>query len=140
VNADTWDVYVGGEADLTFTNSVIDELTANGHARVTVRDSDIYSDWLSLDGEAQLQVDHSTVGAQRLATRRPDLATSQVRMNGHSHATFDHVTFDCGVVATGNSTTVIRDSVTPPKYIRRSDPATVKTDPRLPIEDLGKEI
>jgi len=140
VNADTWDVYLGGDADLTFTNSVIDELTANGHARVTVRDSDIYADRLSLDGEAQLQVDHSTVGAQRLATRRPDLATSQVRMNGHSHATFDHVTFDCGVVATGNSTTVIRDSVTPSKYIRRSDPATVKTDPRLPIEDLGKEI
>jgi hypothetical protein len=140
VNVDTWDVYAGGEADLTFTNSVIDELTASGHARLTVHDSDIYADWLSLDGEAQLQVDHSTVGAQRLVTQRPDLATSQVRMKGHSHATFDHVTFDCGVVATGNSTTVIRDSVTSPKYIRRSDPATVKTGPRLAVDDLGKEI
>jgi hypothetical protein len=140
VNVDTWDVYAGGKADLTFTNSVIDELTAGGHAKLTVRDSDIYADWLSLDGEAQLQVDHSTVGAQRLAAQRPDLATSQVRVNGNSHATFDHVKFDCGVVATENSTTLIRDSVTTPKYIRRSDRATVKADPLLPIEDLGKEL
>ena len=140
VNADTWDVYAEGEANLTFTNSVIDELTANGHAKITVRDSDVYADWLSLDGESQLEVDRSTVGAQRLVAQRPDLATSQVRVNGHSHASFDHVTFDCGVVATGNSTLVIRDPVTPPKYIRRSDPATVKTDPVLPVEDLGKEI
>jgi hypothetical protein len=140
VNADTWDVYAGGEADLTFTNSVIDELTANGHAKLTVRDSDVYADWLSLDGESRLEVEHSTVGAQRLSAQRPDLATSQVRVNGHSLATFDHVTFDCGVIATANSTVVIRDSVTSPKYVRRSDPATVKTDPLLPVEDLGKEI
>jgi hypothetical protein len=115
-------------------------LTASGRARLTVHDSDIYADWLSLEGEAQLQVDHSTVGAQRLATQRPDLATSQVRVKGNSHATFDHVSFDCGVVATENSTTVIHDSVASPKYIRRSDRATVKTDPRLPVEDSGKEI
>jgi len=140
VNADTWDVYAGGDANLTFTNSVIDELTADGHARLTVRDSDIYADWLSLGGEAQLQVEHSTVGAQRLVTQRPDLATSQVRVNGHSHATFDHVTFDCGVVATENSTTVIRDPITSPQYIRRSDRATVKTDRSLPVEDLGRGI
>jgi len=69
VKLNTWDVYAGGETDLTFTNSVIDELSANGHARLTVRDSYIYADWLSLDG-AQMQVDHSTVGAERLATRR----------------------------------------------------------------------
>jgi hypothetical protein len=139
VNADTWDVYAGAEADLTFTNSVIDELTANGHAKLTIRDSDVYADWLSLDGGAQLQVDHSTVGAQRLAAQRPDLATSQVRMNGHSHATFDHVNFDCGVVASENSTTVIRDSVTSPKYIRRSGGATVTTNPRLEVENPAKE-
>jgi hypothetical protein len=36
-------------------------------------------------------------------------------MNGHSHATFDHVNFDCGVVAAGDSITKIRDSVTPPQ-------------------------
>jgi hypothetical protein len=118
---------------------VIDELTANGHAKLTVRDSDVYADWLSLGGEAQLQVDHSTIGAQRLAAQRPDLATSQVRMNGHSQATFDHVNFDCGLVAMGNSVTAIRDSVTVPKYIRRSDSATVTTSPILPVEDLGKE-
>lgn len=139
VNADTWDVYAGGDADLTFSKSVIDELTGNGHAQLTVRDSDIYADWLSLDGDAERRVDHSTVGAQRLAAQRPDLATSQARISGHSRATFNHVTFDCGVVATENSTTVIRDSVTPPKYIRRSDPATVKADPQLPIENLGRE-
>ena len=33
VNADTWDVYAGVGADLTFTNSVIDELNANGNAK-----------------------------------------------------------------------------------------------------------
>jgi hypothetical protein len=136
VNADTWDVYAGGAADLTFTNSVIDELTANGHARLTVRDSDIYADWLSLADEAQLQVDHSTVGALRLAQERPDLATSEVRLNGHSHAVFDHVKFDCGVVATGDSSIVIRDSVTSPKYIRQSDRANVKTEPSG--RDLGR--
>lgn len=139
VNADSWDVYAGAGADLTFTNSVIDELTANSHAKLTIRDSDVYADWLSLDGDAQLQVDHSTVGAQRLAAQRPDLATSQVRVHGHSHATFDHVNFDCGVVATESSTTVIRDSVRSPKYIRRSDGATVTTNPRLRVDNLGKE-
>jgi hypothetical protein len=138
VNADTWDVYAGGQADLIFTDSVIDELTADGHAKVAVRDSQVYADWLSLGSDAQLQVDHSTVGAQRLAKQRPDLATSQVRVSGNSHATFDHVKFDCGVVASGDSTTVIRNPVTSPQYIRRSGHATVQTDPPLAIEDLGK--
>jgi hypothetical protein len=129
VNADTWDVYAGGDAELTFTNSVIDELTANGHAKLTVHDSDIYADWLSLGGDADLHVDHSTVGALRLAAERPDLATSEVRLAGRSHAIFDHVNFDCGIVAGDNSTTVIRNSVTSPKYIRRSGGATVTTAP-----------
>ena len=139
VNADSWDVYAGEGADLTFTNSVIDELTANGHARIIVRDSDIYADWLSLDGESELQVYRSTVGAERLARLRPDQATSQVRVNGHSHATFDHVNFDCGVLATENSTTVIRDSVTSPKYIRRADRATVTTDPHSARRFWGRK-
>ena len=30
--------------------------------------------------------------------------------------------------------------VTSPKYIRRSGHATVKTEPLLPVEDLGKEM
>jgi hypothetical protein len=140
VNADTWDVYAGGEAILTFTDSLIDELTADGHAKLTVRNSEIYADWLSLGGDAQLLVDRSTVGAHRLAAQRPDLATSQVRLNGHSQATFDRVRFDCGVMAADDSTTVIRNPVTSPKYIRRSGHATVKTAPLLPVEDLGKEM
>jgi len=139
VNADTWDVYAGGEANLTFTDSVIDELTAVDHAKLTVRNSEIYADWLSLGGDAQLLVEHSTVGAQRLAAQRPDLATSQVRLNGHSQATFDRAQFDCGVMASNDSTTVIRNPVTSPKYIRRSGHATVRTEPSLPVEDFGKD-
>lgn len=129
VNADTWDVYAGGDADLTFTNSVIDELTGNGHARLVVRNSDIYADWLSLGGDANLQVDHSTVGALRLVAKRPDLATSEIRLAGHSHAIFDQTRFDCGVVAADNSTLIIRNSVTSPKYVHQSHQATVSQEP-----------
>lgn len=129
VNADTWDVYAGGDADLTFTNSVIDELTGNGHAKLTVHNSEIYADWLSLGGDAELQVDHSTVGALRLTPQRPDLATSEVRLAGRSRAIFDHVKFDCGLVAVDNSTTVMRNSVISPKYIRRTGGATVSNEP-----------
>jgi hypothetical protein len=139
VNADTWDVYAGGDADLTFTNSVIDELTADGHAKVSVRDSDIYADWLSWAGDAKLKVENSSVGAQRLAGQRPDLATSQVRLGGRSEAIFDHVKFDCGIVASGNSSLVIHDPVISPKYIRQMDAATVRTEPTLPVEKSGKE-
>jgi hypothetical protein len=138
VDVDTWDVYAGDGAQLTFTDSVIDELTATGQARLTVNNSEVYADWLSLSGDAQLVVQHSTVGALRLAEYRSDLATSQVRLSGHSSATFDRVQFDCGVTAAEDSTIVIRDSETPPKYIRRSGRATVETDPSLPVEDLGK--
>ena len=129
VNADTWDVYAGGDADLTFTSSVIDELTANGQAKLTVHNSDIYADWLSLGGAAELKVDHSTVGALRLATQRPDLATSEVRLAGRSHAVFDHVKFDCGVVAADNSKIEIRNSITSPQYIHRSRKASVSEEP-----------
>jgi len=139
VNADTWDVYAGGDADVTFTNSVIDELTADGRAKVSVRDSDIYADWLSWGGDAKLKVEKSTVGAQRLAAQRPDLATSQVRLGGHSEAVFDHVKFDCGVVASENSSLVIHDPVIPPKYLRRTDEASVKTDPALPLEKSAED-
>lgn len=129
VNADTWDVYAGGDADLTFTNSVIDELTGNGHAKLTVRNSEIYADWLSLSGDAELRVDHSTVGALRLTPQRPDLATSEVRAADRSRAIFDHVKFDCGLVAVDNSTTVMRNSVIAPKYIHRTASATVSNEP-----------
>lgn len=139
VNADTWDVYAGGDADLTFKNSVIDELTANGHAKVSVRDSEVYADWLSWAGDARLDVEDSTVGAQRLAAQRPDLATSQVRLADRSQATFNHVKFDCGIVAAGNSRLVIRDPVISPTYIRQMDAATVSTQPAVPVEKSGKE-
>lgn len=139
VNADTWDVYAGGEADLTFTNSVMDELTATDHARVSVRNSEVYADWLSLAGSAKLQVENSTVGAQRLAAQRPDLATTQVRLGGHSEASFDHVKFDCGILAAGNSSLVIREPVISPQYIREANQASVSTEPALPIEKSGKE-
>ena len=139
VNADTWDVYAGGNADLEFTNSVIDELTANGHAKLSVHDSEIYADWLSLAEDAQLQVDHSTVGAQRLVAQRPDLATTQVRLGGHSRATFDHVKFDCGIVVRDGANLIIRDPVISPNYIRQSDRATINTEPPLPVEHSGKE-
>jgi hypothetical protein len=139
VNADTWDVYAGGDADLTFTHSVIDELTADGHAKVFVRDSEIYADWLSWAGDAKLRVENSTVGAQRLVDQRPDLATSQVRLRSHSEAIFDHVKFDCGIAAAGNSSLLVLDPVTSPKYIRQMDQATVKTAPKLPVEMSGKE-
>lgn len=139
VNADTWDVYAGENADLTFSDSLIDELTAAGHAKLAVHDSEIYADWLSLNGNASLEVERSTVGAQRLAGERPDLATSQVRLGGHSQGRFDQVKFDCGVVAAGDSSLVIHDSAVPPQYIRQSEQATVQTEPPLPIEKSGKE-
>lgn len=139
VVADTWDVYAKDGADLTFTNSVIDELVADGRSKITVLDSEVYADWLSFAGDAELQVRKSTVGARRLVAERPDLATTQVRLGGKSRAIFDHVKFDCGVVATGNSTLEIRDPVISPEYIRQFDRATVKTEPALPVEHLGKE-
>lgn len=139
VNTDTWDVYTGGNAELTFTNSVLDELTADGLAKVSVRDSDVYADWLSSAGDAKLNIKNSTVGAQRLAAQRADLATSQVRLGDHSEVIFDHVQFDCGIVAAGNSKLVIRDPVISPRYIRQREEATVETEPLLPVDKSGKE-
>ena len=139
VNADTWDVYAGGDAELTFKNSVIDELTADGQAKIAVRDSELYADWLSFGGDARLSVEESTVGAQRLAAQRPDLATSQVRLGDRSQATFNRVKFDCGIVAAGNSTLIVRDPLLSPTYIRQTDAATVTTQPALPVEKSGKE-
>ena len=136
VNADTWDVYARGNADVTFTGSVIDELTADGKAKITVRDSEVYADWLSFGADSTLRVENSTVGALRLAAQRPDLATSQIRLNGRSQATFDHVKFDCGIVAADDSTLAIHNSLTPPNYIRRGEHAVVRADPELKIEML----
>lgn len=139
VNADTWDVYAGAGADLKFTNSVIDELNADGNAKISVRDSEVYADWMSLGGAASVKVENSVVGSWRLATQRPDLATSQVRLSGRAEAMFDHVRFDCGVVASGDSNLMVTDSVVPPKYIRQLEKATVKTTPPLSVDNSRKE-
>ena len=139
VNADTWDIYAGKDADLTFTNSVIDELTADGNAKVTVHNSEVYADWLSFGGDTRLEIDGSTVGAERLAAQRPDLATSQARIGGHSRATFNQVKFDCGVFARENAQVEIRNSAEPPKYIQRAGDAVVKTEPLLTIQETRKD-
>jgi hypothetical protein len=125
VNVDTWDVYAGGEADLLLTGSRIDELTANGNAKLDVRQSQIFADWLSLAGNAELKVEDSTVGALRLASSRPDLATSQIRVSGRSRAIFDRVRFDCGLVAADQAHVEIRQPLNRPQYIRKSGSAQV---------------
>jgi hypothetical protein len=128
VNVDTWDVYTGGDADLTFTDSVIDELILNGHAKVNVWNSELYADWLGVSDDAQLNVESSTVGALRLAVKRPDLATSQARIGGRARAVFSKVRFDCGVVASGQAQVEINGATIPPQYVRRADNATVRVD------------
>ena len=128
VNVDTWDVYAGGDADLTFTRSRIDELNADERAKVTVRDSELYADWLAAAGNAQLTIEKSTVGSLRLAEQRPDLATSEVHLWGDSHARFSKVQFDCGIVAGDQARVELMQSTAPPKYIHRSGEAIVRND------------
>ena len=125
VNVDTWDVYAGGSADLTFLDSRIDELNADDHAKITVRDSVIYADWLGTAGRAQLKIENSTVGALSLAKERPDLATSEIHLGGQSHSVFSGVRFDCGIVAKDQATAEINDMTAPPKYVRQSGKAAV---------------
>ena len=73
-------------------------------------------------------IENSTVGALSLAKQRPDLATSQIRVSGHGRAVFDHVRFDCGIVASDDASVSIRRAATPPKYTRYSGNAVIKTD------------
>ena len=133
MNVDTWDVYASGHADLAFTNSKIDELNANGDAKIVVEDSEVYGDWMAAGDNAELIVKRSTVGALRLATSRPDLATSQVRLGGKSHTIFRQVRFDCGIVATGEARVEIEQSTVPPKYVRKSGNVSVQSD--VPLTD-----
>jgi hypothetical protein len=125
VNIDTWDVYAGGHAELTFDHSLIDELVANDHAKLIVRNSELYADWLAVTGDAELRVENSTVGALRLASQRPDLATSEVRLSGKGTARFSSVGFDCGIVANEAAHVDIDHTMTSPKYIHRSGEAVV---------------
>jgi hypothetical protein len=135
VKLDTWDLYAGGEADLTLSDSLVDELTAGENAKITVRNSSLYADWLALSGEAQLRVENSTVGALRLAWQRPDLATSQLRLGGNSKAVFSQVRFDCGMFAADHAGVKIEDPVVAPKYVRTSGSATVETTPAAKKEN-----
>ncbi|HEV2214777.1 MAG TPA: hypothetical protein VGR64_05770 [Terracidiphilus sp.] len=128
VNVDTWDVYAGAGANLAIEDSQIDELVASDHARIEVRDSNVYADWLSIGNSATVRIEDSTVGALRLAKERPDLATSQVRVTGHGHAEFSKVRFDCGIVADEDASVILSHSVQPPAYVHWSGRATVGTE------------
>jgi hypothetical protein len=132
VNVDTWDVYAGGLAELTLRNSRIDELNANGDAKISVEDSEVYADWMSVGDNAQMTVKRSTVGALRLAGSRPDLATSQIRLGGRSHTTFRQVRFDCGIVAKDEARVEIEQPSVPPKYVQKSANTVVHADVSLP--------
>lgn len=125
VNVDTWDVYAGGQAKLALEDSQIDELVASDHASIAVHHSDVYADWLAVADKASISISDSTVGALRLARQRPDLATSQIRVTGRGRAAFNHVRFDCGIVAEDDATISITHATDPPKYIRRSGNAVV---------------
>lgn len=128
VNVDTWDVYIGGSADLVLEDSEIDELVATDHARVIVRNSNVYADWLSIGNDASVRIESSTVGALRLASQRPDLATSQIRVAGRAHAAFSKVRFDCGIVADEDASVTVSHPIQPPSYVRQSGRATVQTE------------
>ena len=128
VNVDTWDVYAAGHAKLTFDDSQIDELVANDHAEITVRNSNVFADWLAIAGDASVAIENSTVGALTLAAQRPDLATSQIRVSGRGRATFTRVRFDCGIVALDDAAVSISGSVTPPKYLRHEGNAVIHTE------------
>lgn len=125
VNVDTWDVYAGGKADLTFQDSLIDELVADGDAQIRVKNSDLYADWFVVGGRARVTVENSTVGALRLASQRPDLATSEIHVNGNGFARFSSVRFDCGVVAGDHATVEIERPSARPAYVRTSGNAKV---------------
>ena len=128
VNVDTWDVYAAGHAKLTLEDSQIDELVANDHSEIAVRNSNVYADWLVVAGDASVSVENSTVGALTLAKQRPDLATSQIRVSGRGRAAFSHVRFDCGIVALDDAAVSVTGSVTPPKYVRREGNAIVHAE------------
>lgn len=128
VNVDTWDVYAGGHANLTLEDSQVDELVASDHAKITVRHSTLYADWLGIAGDAGVSVEDSTVGALSLAAQRPDLATSQIRVSGHGRASFSRVRFDCGILAEDDAIVSVAHAVVAPKYTRQSGRATIQID------------
>ncbi|HEY2468169.1 MAG TPA: hypothetical protein VGI45_10095 [Terracidiphilus sp.] len=128
VNVDTWDVYASGHTRLTLDHSKIDELIAGDHANITVLDSIVYADWLGVNGDANMRIENSTVGALSLSGQRPDLATSQIRITGRGRASFKRVRFDCGILAEDDGMVSIAQSLSQPKYIRTSGHAVIRTE------------
>jgi hypothetical protein len=128
VQVDTWDVYAQAESKLTFDHSQIDELVASDRADITVRDSNLYADWLAVSGDAQVRVEKSTVGALRLVKERPDLATSEVHVSGQGSAAFSDVRFDCGIVSADGARVEISHAREAPKYLRHSGHAEIRVD------------
>ena len=128
VNVDTWDVYAAGHAKLIFEDSQIDELVARDHASIEVRNSELYADWLAVAGDANIDISDSTVGALRLASQRPDLATSQVRVSGRGRASFKNVRFDCGIIAEGSAVVSVRHASSPPAYTRHDGNSIIRVD------------
>lgn len=131
VNVDTWDVYARGHAKLTLTDSQIDELIASDRAAIRVLNSNVYADWLGVNDDANISIDNSTVGALSLASERPDLATSQVRVTGRGHASFKRVRFDCGVVAMDDAFVSIAEPLQPPKYTRSSGRGVITAENKV---------
>jgi hypothetical protein len=128
VNVDTWDVYASGNSKLLLEDSQIDELVASDHAAIEVRNSDLYADWLAIAGDASVSISNSTVGALRLATQRPDLSTSQVRVTGRGRATFTRVRFDCGIVTEDDANVSVTRATALPKYMRHQGRSTIRVE------------
>ncbi len=127
-NDDTWDVYAFGHAHLTLEGSQIDELVANDHAAIEVHNSNVYVDWLAVAGDASVTIENSTVDALSLAAKRPDLATSQIRVSGRGRDNFKRVRFDCGIVALDDAVVSIDRPLKPPKYTRREGNSVVRVN------------
>ena len=128
VNVDTWDIYAEEQAILTVEDSRIDELTAGDSTTIAVRNSTVYADWLGISGDARIRVENSTVGSIALASERPDLATSQIRVSDRGRASFSGVRFDCGIVTADDASVSIDHAITPPKYVRHSGNSVILLD------------
>ncbi len=128
VNVDTWDIYAKGHAVLTVEDSRIDELTAGDSTTIAVRNSTVYADWLGISGDARIRVENSTVGSIALASERPDLATSQIRVSDRGRASFSGVRFDCGIVTVDDASVSIDHAIPPPKYARHSGNSVILVD------------
>jgi hypothetical protein len=129
VGVDTWDVYLSGGPGTrySFQDSRIDEMVVGGQAQAEVAGSLLYADWLVVRDDARLWVRDSTVGALDLAEAelRPDLATSQVKVDGTARARFERVRFDCDIHAAGTSTVELVQTRAEPRSLATSEGARI---------------